>query len=432
MDAAALNSDIQAELQTYMDEHDLNRLFAGMVEAVLMDQPRRPEAFLVSYLIKNFGEKIDLEALGLRRTAGNVVAPGPRSGVAGPAGGGGAAGAGAGKSKAPAEEESGEESGSGDSDDDDDDVVDELPAFRSTRGTARRESVSAEASVDPRVLKAQWAAERKVYPKSDNDRRRLRTILLENILFQRLDDEQLDIVLDALSSVTFKDGKQIIKQGDAGDLFYVVESGSPEVYVESGGKSTKVVTYRQGDSFGELALMYNAPRAASVIAKGDCQLWALDRLTFKVILMDTTGDKRRRYEAFLSRVPVLATLSDYERLTIADALVQEEFPRGAVICLQGEPGNKFYIIEKGEVAITQKASPTSPAVEVMRCKPGAYFGEIALLTNQPRKATATAAVPTMCLTLDRRTFSRVMGPLEDVLKRNMETYGTVMAKLEDA
>ena len=48
-----------------------------------------------------------------------------------------------------------------------------------------------------------------VYPKSDNDRRRLRSILLENILFQRLDDEQLDIVLDALSPVVFKDGKQV-------------------------------------------------------------------------------------------------------------------------------------------------------------------------------------------------------------------------------
>ena len=48
----------------------------------------------------------------------------------------------------------------------------------------------------------------------------------------------------------------------------------------------------------------------------------------------------------VSQVPILATLSDYERLTIADALVQEEFPKGTVICVQGEPGNKFYIVEK--------------------------------------------------------------------------------------
>ena len=46
------------------------------------------------------------------------------------------------------------------------------------------------------------------------------------------------------------------------------------------------------------------------------------------------------------QVPILATLSDYEKLTIADALVQEEFPKGQVICVQGEPGNKFYIVEK--------------------------------------------------------------------------------------
>ena len=47
----------------------------------------------------------------------------------------------------------------------------------------------------------------------------------------------------------------------------------------------------------------------------------------------------------------------------------------------------FSLVGQGEVAITQKASPTSPSVEVMKCGTGAYFGEIALLTNQPRKAT---------------------------------------------
>ena len=235
MDAIGLNSDIQAELHSYMEEHDLNRLFAGMVEAVLMEQPKKPHSFLVDHLVKNFESQIDFEALGLRRTQGTIVA--------GAGGRGGGSGAGAARGKAAPAEESEEESGEGsdDDDDDDDDVVDELPAF-AKQATRRRESVSAEASVDPRVLKAQWEAERKVYPKSDNDRRRLRNILLENMLFQRLDDDQLDIVLDALSPVAFLDGKTIIKQGAAGDLFYVVESGAPEVYVEANGKSNKVLT----------------------------------------------------------------------------------------------------------------------------------------------------------------------------------------------
>merc|ERR1719223_1411771 len=153
-----------------------------------------------------------------------------------------------------------------------------------------------------------------------------------------------------MSPVLFRDGRYIIKQGDTGDLFYVVESGTPEVYIESNGRTMHVVTYRQGDSFGELALMYSAPRAASVKAKGDCRLWALDRLTFKVILQETTVQRRKKYEAFLSRVPILSTLSDYERSVITDAIREEDFAAGQQICLQGEPGDKFYIVEKGEVS----------------------------------------------------------------------------------
>ncbi len=232
MNDAGLNPDVQAELHGYMEDYDLNTLFASMVEAVLMDKPKKPHAFLVSYLLKNFSDQIDLEALGLRRTGGDATGAGGRSGHRGST---------APLPKSEMKDESGDESeeASDDSDDDDDDVIDELPAF-SASATRRRESVSAEASVDPRALKARWEAEKKVYPKSDNDRRRLRGILLENMLFQRLDEEQLEIVLDALSPVAFADGKTIIKQGTAGDLFYVVESGAPEVFVEANGKSTKV------------------------------------------------------------------------------------------------------------------------------------------------------------------------------------------------
>lgn len=79
----------------------------------------------------------------------------------------------------------------------------------------------------------------------------------------------------------------IIKQGDDGDNFYLVESGeltcskfmSPDDMQE-----TYLKTYVPGESFGELALLYNAPRAATIIAKTDCELWSLERMTFTSII----------------------------------------------------------------------------------------------------------------------------------------------------
>ena len=78
-----------------------------------------------------------------------------------------------------------------------------------------------------------------------------------------------------------------------------------------------VLACGKGDSFGELALMYNAPRAATARAKTDCVLFAVDRITFKFILMDTTTKKRNLYDSVLKNVPILATLTEYERSTIS-------------------------------------------------------------------------------------------------------------------
>lgn len=103
-------------------------------------------------------------------------------------------------------------------------------------------------------------------------------------MFKSLEEAQLEVMVGAMTSVRVQAGDQVIRQGDAGDLFYVVDSGEFEVYVASpASPDTKVMDVVNGGSFGELALLYGSPRAATVRAVSDGKLWALNRTTFRCV-----------------------------------------------------------------------------------------------------------------------------------------------------
>jgi cAMP-dependent protein kinase regulator len=158
-------------------------------------------------------------------------------------------------------------------------------------------------------------------PKSEEELEKIHGILIQCVLFEHLDESQLQTVKDAMFPVTKEEEDIIIKQGDAGDNFYVIESGAVDVFINGGSDDPPVLvhSYNDGDSFGELAIMYNAPRAATCIAKGgQVKLWALDRSSFKVILMKTAISKRNQYKSFLTEVPIFSELNEHEILTIAE------------------------------------------------------------------------------------------------------------------
>merc|ERR1719217_787617 len=102
--------------------------------------------------------------------------------------------------------------------------------------------------------------------------------------------------------------EQIIKEGDDGDCMYVVDEGQLECIKVIKDAPVVVKTCVEGDAFGELALLYNCPRAASVQSRDDVVLWSLDRETFNAIVKDAAQKKREMYDQFLKSVPLLESI----------------------------------------------------------------------------------------------------------------------------
>lgn len=281
-------------------------------------------------------------------------------------------------------------------------------------GQLRRGAVSAE----PFTEEDATSYVKKVVPKDYKTMAALSKAISKNILFAHLDDNERSDIFDAMFPVIHCAGEIIIKQGDEGDNFYIIDSGEVAVYVNN----EIVTTISDGGSFGELALIYGQLRAATVKAKTDVKLWAIDRDTYRRILMGSTIRKRDMYQEFLSKVSILESLDKWERLTVADSLEPVQFEDGEKIVVQGERGEDFFIIIEGNAAVYQQRSENEEPVEVGRLSPSDYFGEIALLLDRPRAATVVAKGPLKCVKLDRQRFERVLGPVSEILKRNISRY----------
>jgi cAMP-dependent protein kinase regulator len=259
----------------------------------------------------------------------------------------------------------------------------------------------------------------KIIKKTDSQKKKIKERCLTSFLFNNFDDVEISTIVDALEEKHYKKDDYIIKQGDSGDYVYIIEKGELicEKVFNKGDPPTYLKTYKEGELFGELALLYNAPRAATIYAKTDCVLWALDRLTFNSIVKESAINKREKYKKFLETIPLLSTVESYELYSICDAIKTEKYEKNQYIIKEGEQGDKFFILDEGEAVATK---------ENMNFKKqyikGDYFGELALLRNAPRAASVMAVTDCKVLTLDRPAFKRLLGPLEDILKRNSEAY----------
>jgi cAMP-dependent protein kinase regulator len=141
-----------------------------------------------------------------------------------------------------------------------------------------------------------------------------------------------------------------------------------------------------------------------------------------MIVKEAAMKRREKYELFLSQVDILSTIDAYELTQISDALKTASFNQGDYVITQGEMGDVFYIIEEGEAEATKTLEPGKPPQTVKYYRAGDYFGELALIKGEPRAANIIAKTDLKVVTLDRASFKRLFGPIEEILKRNAEKY----------
>jgi len=256
-------------------------------------------------------------------------------------------------------------------------------------------------------------------PKSDSDKEKIKDALKHTEVFGECTAEQLDFLAGVASPKDIKAGETVIRQGETGDLFYIVKSGKFDASLMQ-DKDKVVATYGEGGakSFGELALLYDAPRAATVTCTESGSVWAIERKMFRHIMVQTGAEAQKTQDGFLKSVSLLSVLTDAQRHEVAQRMEVMGYMDSQYVCAVDDVADAMFFVKAGEVVATG-----ADKKEMARYKTGDTFGESCLepsAATATRKANIVAVGPVTLLKLSATAFKEQLGSLAEVTAANIK------------
>jgi serine/threonine protein phosphatase PrpC/CRP-like cAMP-binding protein len=194
--------------------------------------------------------------------------------------------------------------------------------------------------------------------KTASEKLRIADAIKTSVMFRNITDDQRETIFGVMEPIPVKAGTWVIKQGTFGDRFYIIDEGTFEVRILGEGEADDgtggaLIHVYEGSvakhlhpCFGELALMYSAPRSASIIARTDGNLWGLHRSAFRQVLAQAQGT-RKELSKTVASIPLFKGLSEEETSKVASAFDEIAFGRGENIVEQGHYGESMYVITSG-------------------------------------------------------------------------------------
>mmetsp|Transcript_5006 Transcript_5006/g.11945 ORF Transcript_5006/g.11945 Transcript_5006/m.11945 type:complete len:715 (-) Transcript_5006:298-2442(-) len=255
------------------------------------------------------------------------------------------------------------------------------------------------------------------------EKARISDAIKTSVMFRNITDEQRELIYGVMEPIPVKKGDWVIKQGAVGDRFYIIDEGTFEVRIlkdgeKDDGSGGNVVHMYEGSLskhlhpiFGELALMYSAPRSASVIARTDGVLFGLHRSAFRQVLAKSQGTRKELMKT-ITKIPLFQGLDDQDVSKLAVAFEEIAFGRGEHIVEQGHVGDSMFIITSGtcEQVKVLKGTPQSSTL-----KAGDNFGEEVILDRQKYSDTVVSLQTVTGWKISREVLTKTV-PAEKLRK----------------
>ena len=219
-------------------------------------------------------------------------------------------------------------------------------------------------------------------------------------------------------------GETIFERNDYTDSFYSIVEGEVEVVLSATSES-RTVTLGPGEFFGEMSLISGRRRSATVRAGRGCVLIETPRRSMNKLIYSVPGVKRVIDEAFLRRAILANIAPDAPPAAVAELVSSAGvlvFKPGETLFREGEAGDCLHLIRKGSATISRHMDGREVVLAYVPA--GQYIGEMALVSNLPRSATATAAVVTETIRIDGEAFKRLLDRMPAVKARVEERYKT--------
>jgi len=256
-------------------------------------------------------------------------------------------------------------------------------------------------------------------------------------LFSELNEQELQLLLGHVQAKTFQKDSLICREGEAGESLMVLSRGEVAIIKQMPrGEEVWIRNLREGDFFGEFGFFTDQKRHTNVKALTECEILEISRNELdkiikvhprvKEVLQDFF--KQRVLDLFLALSPLFSSLTSMEREDVFKRSRLLKIPEETLLFKEGAPSNSLYMIKSGEVEIFT-LTRQGKRIQLATLKSGNFFGEISLLFNKPRMASAKTIRPSELLELTKEDldacllqFPKLRSILKEIsLKRLAQT-----------